>query len=159
MAAPFLPVKGVLGSVYLEVNPRFQVLADPFSGEDLVVVQALCPDVTLIHGSQGDDFGNILIPRVSDWDLAVKGSRKVIATVEERVAGPLTEEPEWRLIPALHLTALALKPQGAWPTEFPGHYGPDEEHLALYLKSAKDPAAWDAYLQNFVFQEVWPPGP
>ena len=90
MGVPFLPVRGILGSAYLAVNPRFRVMADPFSGEALVAVQALTPDVTLIHGARGDSLGNILIPRVSDWRLAVTASRMVIATVEERVAGSLT---------------------------------------------------------------------
>ncbi len=151
MGLSFLPVRGILGSVYLEVNPRFQVIPDPFSGEDLVVVQALNPDVTLIHGSQGDGAGNILIPRVTDWPLAIRAARTVIATVEERVAGPLADQPDWRLIPAIHLTALVHQPRGAWPTAFPGYYGPDEEHLGLYLKKAKDPAAFAGYLEEYVF--------
>ena len=88
MGAPFLPVRGILGSAYLAVNPRFRVMADPFSGEELVAVQALTPDATLVHGARGDSRGNLLIPRVSDWGLAVTASRMVIATVEELVAGP-----------------------------------------------------------------------
>lgn len=48
MGAPFLPVRGILGSVYLEVNPRFKVIPDPVSGEDLVAVQALCPDALCV---------------------------------------------------------------------------------------------------------------
>jgi acyl CoA:acetate/3-ketoacid CoA transferase alpha subunit len=150
MGAPFLPVRGILGSAYLEVNPRLQVIPDPFSGEDLVVVQALCPDVTLVHGGQGDEAGNILLPRVSDWALAIRASRTVIATVEERVAGPLQDQPDWRLIPGIHLTALVHQPQGAWPTAYPGYYGPDAEHLALYLQSAKDREAFSAYLETWV---------
>ncbi len=153
MGLSFLPVRGILGSVYLEVNPRFKVISDPFNGEALVVVQALTPDVTLIHGSQGDEEGNILIPRVSDWPLAIRASQRVIATLEEKVAGPLQDQPDWRLIPAIHLTALVHQPKGAWPTEFPGYYGPDEEHLVLYLTSAKDPVAWAAYLEKYVLNQ------
>ncbi|MBI4643945.1 MAG: hypothetical protein HY790_13420 [Deltaproteobacteria bacterium] len=154
MGVPFLPVRGILGSIYLEVNDHFKVIPDPFSREDLVVVQALRPDVTLIHGSRGDEEGNILIPRVSDWALAIRASRTVIATMEEKVAGPLTDQPDWRLIPAIHITALVHQPKGAWPTEYPGYYGPDEEHLALYLQSAKDPAAWADYLEKCAFQKI-----
>jgi acyl CoA:acetate/3-ketoacid CoA transferase alpha subunit len=153
MGAAFLPVRGILGSVYPEVNDRFKVIPDPFSGEDLVVVRALTPDVTIIHGSRGDEAGNILIPRVSDWALAIRASRTVIATVEERVPGPLTDEADWRLIPGIHLTALVHQFRGAWPGEFPGYYGSDEEHIALYLKSAKDPADWEDYLKKYVFQK------
>ena len=99
MGAPFLPVRGILGSIYPEVNADFKVIPDPFSGEEMVVVKALKPDVTLVHGSKGDESGNILIPRLADWPLAIRASQTVIATVEERVAGPLREEADWRLVP------------------------------------------------------------
>ena len=95
MGVPFLPVRGILGSAYLAVNPRFRIMPDPFSGENLVGVQALIPDVTLVHGARGDARGNLLIPRVSDWGLAVTASLKVIATVEEFVDGPLEDQPSW----------------------------------------------------------------
>jgi glutaconate CoA-transferase subunit A len=152
MGAPFLPLRGILGSVYLTVNPRFRVMPDPFSGEELVAVQALTPDVTLIHGAQGDSRGNLLIPRVSDWRLAVTASRQVIATVEERVAGPLQDQPDWRLIPAIFLTALVHCPGGAAPTGYPGYYPQDEAHLALYLECSRDPAAFASYLQEHVLK-------
>lgn len=152
MGAPFLPVRGILGSVYPEVNPNFRIMPDPFSGEDLVVVKALQPDVTLVHGSMADEEGNLLIPRVSDWELAINASRTVIATVEERVLGPLRHRPGWRLVPAIRLSALVHAPGGAGLTGFPGYYDQDEEHIALYLKSARDPAAWDEYLQKYVYQ-------
>jgi glutaconate CoA-transferase, subunit A len=151
MGAPFLPVRGILGSAYLTVNPRFRVLADPFSGEELVAVQALTPDVTLIHGARGDTRGNILIPRVSDWGLAVTASCKVIATVEEKVPGPLTDQPDWRLIPAIFLTALVHCPGGAAPTGYPGYYPQDEAHLRHYLESSRDPKGFARYLQSQVF--------
>jgi glutaconate CoA-transferase subunit A len=150
MGVPFLPVRGILGSAYLEVNPRFRVIPDPFRGEDLVVVQALTPDVTLVHAAQGDSQGNILIPRVSDWRLAITASRRVIATVEERAAGPLKDRAEWRLIPSIFLSALVLCPGGAAPTGYPGYYPQDEAHVALYVKSSRDPGAFDEYLKDYV---------
>lgn len=151
MGVPFAPVRGILGSVYLAVNPRFRVISDPFSGEELVAVQALTPDVTLVHGALGDSQGNILIPRVSDWGLAVTASRRVIATVEERVAGPLENLPEWRLIPAIFLTALVHCPGGAAPTGYPGYYPQDEAQISLYLKSSRDAASFTRYLED----QVW----
>lgn len=151
MGAPFLPVRGILGSAYLEVNPRFRVVPDPFSNEEIAVVQALTPDVTLVHAAQGDAQGNILIPRVSDWRLAITASRRVIATVEERVTGPLTDLPEWRVVPAIFLTALAHCPGGAAPTGYFGFYPQDEAHLALYLKSSREAGAFADYLKEYVW--------
>jgi glutaconate CoA-transferase, subunit A len=152
MGAPFLPVRGILGSIYPEVNANFKTIPDPFSGEDLVAVKALRPEVTLVHGSRGDEEGNLLIPRVSDWELAINASRTVTATVEERVAGPLREDADWRLIPSIRLSALVHCPGGAAPTGFPGYYEQDEAEIARYLKSAKDQATWETYLQEGVFQ-------
>jgi glutaconate CoA-transferase, subunit A len=150
MGVPFLPVRGILGSVYLTVNPGFRVIPDPFSGEHLAAVQALTPDVTLVHGARGDSLGNLLIPRVSDWHLAVTASRKVIATVEEFVAEPLQDQPDWRLIPAIFLSALVHCPGGAAPTGYPGYYPQDQEHLALYLESAREAGAFARYLEDHV---------
>lgn len=152
MGVPFLPVRGILGSAYLAANPRFRVISDPFSGEDLVAVQALTPDVTLVHAGQGDSQGNILIPRVSDWRLAISASRRVIATVEERVAGPLQDQAEWRRIPAIHVSALVHCPGGAAPTGYPGYYPQDEAHIALYLESSRAAAAFAGYLQDYVLK-------
>jgi glutaconate CoA-transferase subunit A len=151
MGALFLPVRGILGSAYLEVNPRFRVMANPFSGEALVAVQALTPDVTLVHGALGDSQGNLLIPRVSDWHLAITASRKVIATVEERVTGVLQNRPEWRLIPAIHLTALVYCPGGAAPTGYPGYYPQDAAHLASYLESSREAVTFARYLKDHVW--------
>jgi glutaconate CoA-transferase, subunit A len=154
MGAPFLPVRGILGSVYLSVNPHFRVIPDPFSGEAIVAVQALAPDVTLIHGSRADLQGNLLIPRVSDWALAVNASRRVIATVEEKVPGPLEDQSDWRLIPAIRLTALVLCPGGAAPTGYPGYYPQDEAHLDRYLKSSRNPDLFADYLRREVFRQA-----
>ena len=153
MGVPFLPVRGILGSAYLEVNPRFRVIPDPFSAEEMVVVQALTPDVTLVHAGQGDSQGNILIPRLADWRLAITASRRVIATVEERVDGPLQDQPEWRVIPAIYLTALVHCPGGAAPTGYPGYYPQDEAHIGLYLKSSRDEAGLADYLKDNVLSK------
>jgi glutaconate CoA-transferase subunit A len=150
MGVPFLPVRGLLGSAYLEVNPRFRVIPDPFSAEELAVVRALRPDVTLVHGAQGDEQGNLLLPRASDWPLAIRAARLNVATVEERVAGPLREDADWQLVPALHLTALVHCPGGAAPTGYPGYYALDEDHLARYLQASRDRAGFTEYLQNQV---------
>ncbi len=154
MGVPFLPVRGILASVYLEVNANFRVIPDPFIGEDLVVVKALTPEAALVHGSKGDDRGNLLIPRLADWPLALRAARLVIATVEERVPGPLQEEADWRLIPAIHLSALVHCPGGAAPTGFPGYYDQDEEDLSLYLRNSKDQDAFTNYLAKSIFNRI-----
>jgi hypothetical protein len=72
------------------------------------------------------------------------------ATVEERVDGPLADQPDWQLIPAIFLTALVHCPGGAAPTGYPGYYPQDAAHLALYLESTRKAAAFTRYLEDHV---------
>ncbi len=67
------------------------------------------------------------------------------------MAGPLQDMPEWRLIPAIHLTALVLCPGGAGPTGYPGYYPQDAAHLALYLESSREAASFARYLEDHVW--------
>jgi hypothetical protein len=50
-----------------------------------------------------------------------------------------------------HAAALVRLPGGAGPTGYPGDYEMDEDHISRYLKSSRDPAAFEAYLQEQVF--------
>ena len=118
----------------------------------MVVVKALKPDVTLVHASKGDELGNILIPRLADWLLAIRASPTVIATVEERVAGPVAGRRRLVPGPGHPPQRPGPLPRGAAPTGYPGYYDLDEEQIALYLESAKDPAAWADYLQKYVLE-------
>ena len=54
------------------------------------------------------------------------------------MAGPLQDQPEWRLIPAIWLTALGPMARRRRHLGYPGFYPQDEAHLDLYLKSARD---------------------
>ena len=54
------------------------------------------------------------------------------------------------MIPAIFLTALVHCPGGAAPTGYPGYYPQDEAHLALYLESAREAAAFNDYLTKYV---------
>ncbi len=63
----------------------------------------------------------------------------------------MQDRPEWRLIPAIYLTALVHCPGGAAPTGYPGYYPQDEAHLAYYLESTREAASFTRYLQDHVW--------
>jgi len=133
---PMLPVRGVKGSDIRRLHPEYAEVTCPFTGETLVVVPPLRPDVALIHAPLGDRHGNLHLdqPYVLDERFAA-ASRQVVATVEriasteEVVAGGVT-------IPAHLVTAVAEVPYGAHPTScYPG-YAYDRPHLAEYVRAA-----------------------
>nr|HID59702.1 hypothetical protein [Desulfobacterales bacterium] len=152
MGIPFIPVRGILGSDYLRVQPRFKVIRCPFSGHQTVVVEAITPDVSVIHALKADERGNVLIERHSDVDLAVKAAKKAIATVEEVVKeGELVGDEKTRLISWINFYAIVHVPFGAHPVSCPGYYCIDRDHMTRYVKMAADEELFRTYLKNYIY--------
>lgn len=133
---PMLPVRGVKGSDIRRLHPEYAEVTCPFTGETLVVVPPLRPDVALIHAPLGDRHGNLHLdqPYVLDERFAA-ASRQVVATVE-RIASTEDVVDAGVTIPAHLVTAVAEVPYGAHPTScYPG-YAYDRPHLAKYVRAA-----------------------
>ncbi len=151
MGLPFLPVRGLKGTDLLALHPEYGMVTCPFTGEELVAVPALTPDVALVHAPIGDAHGNLHLdqPYVLDERFA-HASRIVVATVDsivdtdQVVAAGVT-------IPAHRVAAVVAAPFGAHPSScYPG-YAYDRAHLAEYVRAAGsggDPL--QAYLDRYV---------
>lgn len=133
---PFLPVRGVKGSDIRRFHPEYGEVTCPFTGEILVVVPPLRPDVALIHAPIGDRRGNLHLdqPYVLDERFAA-ASRHVIATVERIVS---TEEVAKAgiTIPAHLVSAVTEVPFGAHPSSCYPDYAYDRRHIAEYVRCA-----------------------
>jgi glutaconate CoA-transferase subunit A len=148
---PFLPVRGIKGSDVGHFHPEYGEVTCPFTGETLVAVPALRPDVALLHAPLGDRRGNLHLeqPYVLDERFAA-ASRNVVATVDR--LGSTGEVAEAGItIPGHLVAAVAEVPYGAHPTScYPG-YAYDRRHLAEYVKAAKAGGADLArYVERFV---------
>lgn len=153
MGIPFMPVRGILGSDYFQVQPHFKNITCPFSGRELVAVKAINPDFTVIHAFQADTQGNLLIERHSDVDLALQAAKVSIATVEEIVEPEdMVETAGRRRLSWLNVHYIVQAPGGARPTACPGYYQPDAVELKRYLEAAHDPESFRAYLD-----QTWSP--
>jgi glutaconate CoA-transferase, subunit A len=148
---PFLPVRGVKGSDIRRLHPEYGEVTCPFTGELLVAVPPLRPDVALIHAPLGDRYGNLHLeqPYVLDERFAA-AARDVVATVE-RVVSAEEVVSAGVTIPAHLVTALAEVPYGAHPSScYPG-YAYDRAHLGGYVRAATHGGpALAGYLDEFV---------
>ena len=151
MGLPFLPVRGVRGSDIRRLHPEYAEITCPFTGETLVAVPALRPDVALLHAPVGDRYGNLHLeqPYVLDERFAA-ASRAVIATVDEVVS---TDEVTAAgvTIPGHSVAALAEVPFGAHPTSCYPRYAYDRAHLHEYVTAAASgPDGVSKYLSAYV---------
>jgi len=139
MGLPFLPVRGVRGSDIARLHPEYAEVTCPFTGETLVAVPALRPDVALLHAPAGDRYGNLHLeqPYVLDERFAA-ASAMVVATVDE-------------LVPTDDLVAVAEAPFGAHPSSCYPRYAYDRDHLREYVSAAQAGGAdLDKYLATYV---------
>lgn len=151
MGLPFLPVRGVRGSDILRLHPEYGEVTCPFTGEVLVAVPALRPDVALLHAPFGDRYGNLHIEQPYVLDERFAGaSRVVVATVDHIVS---TEDVVGAgvTIPAHLVAALVEVPYGAHPASSYPNYAYDRAHLAEYVAAAQTGGdALEKYLRSYV---------
>jgi len=150
---PFMPLRSLRGTSFPALHPEYRRMTCPFTGEELLLVPALEPDVALIHAQYGDTKGNLLIqgPPVADI-LFAKASKLVLATVEEIVETERLRTLSGVSVPYFYVSAVCETKFGAHPTSCYPFYAYDRPHTALYHKAARKSAEVFAadYLDVFV---------
>jgi len=155
MGVPFLPMRSMMGSDIISRLPDAREIDCPFTGEKLVLVPALNPDVALIHVQRCDAYGNAQMDGLQfmDVDLAMAANR-VILTTERIVSNDqIRRTPDQTKIPFMTVDAVVEAPFGCAPHECYGVYEPFFKHLDMYAGLIrKDPAKGIAdYLDRYVY--------
>ncbi|MGD0196812.1 MAG: CoA-transferase [Solirubrobacteraceae bacterium] len=108
-------LRGYRGTDLVE-HTRVAFVECPFSGEQLTLVPALRPDVSVIHAQEADRDGNVQlwgIPGVQKE--AVLAAKRSLVTVE-RIVEELEPRPGGVVIPGWVIDAVALAPGGSQPS-------------------------------------------
>jgi len=153
---PFTPSRSMMGSdVSGELGADFKTLACPFTGETVVALPALNPDVALIHVQRCDPYGNAQIDGLQfmDIDLAM-AAKRVILTTERLVSNEyIRRTPDQTRIPFITVDAVVEVPMGCAPHECYGAYEPFFAHMDAYADiTTKDPVkGTQDYLERYVY--------
>jgi len=155
MGIPFMPMRSMLGSDVGKWRPEAKAFDCPFTGEKLLLVPALNPDVALIHVQRCDAYGNAQIDGLQfmDIDLAMAANR-VILTTERIVSNDqIRRAPDRTKIPFFCVDAVIEVPYGAAPHECYGVYEPMMKHLDAYVEQVNnDPiGGMKKYLDDYVY--------
>ena len=156
MGLPSLPVKGMLGSDLIEISEVVgsqKEMEDPFTGEKMLAVRAIEPDVAVIHAQKADEYGNVRIEGPFYEDIIkAKAAKTVVVTVEELIPNSeVRKMPEATSIPHFIVDAVVEAPNGAYPCSCFNYYDVDYDHLKEYLAAAaKD--QFQGYLDTHVYR-------
>ncbi len=160
MGVPFLPIRSMLGSDLIKQRPEAKQFDCPFTGEKLLLVPALNPDVALIHVQRCDAYGNAQIDGLQfmDIDLA-RAANRVILTTERIVSNDqIRRAPDHTNIPFFAVDAVVELPFGCAPHECYGVYEPMLRHMQDYTALVNnDPiGGMQQYLDRYVYgPESW----
>jgi len=149
MGVPFMPARTALGSDLFKTNACLKTITCPFSGDPLLAVGAIQPDVAIIHLQRADAFGNAHmwgnLGLTRDGCLA---SRHIIITAEEIVSPELiNSDPNRVVTPGFKVSAVVHAPWGGHPSPVPGYYNRDHQAFLDYRTASKTPevyAKWKA---------------
>jgi glutaconate CoA-transferase subunit A len=155
MGVPFMPIRSMLGSDVRKLRPEAIEIDCPFTGEKLLLVPALNPDVALIHVQRCDAYGNAQIDGLQfmDMDLAM-AANKVILTTERIVSNDqIRRAPDQTKIPFFAVDAVVELPFGCAPHECYGVYEPMLRHMEYYVGLVNgDPVkGMRDYMDRFVY--------
>ena len=158
MGIPFIPCRSLLGTDTLEYSAA-AVIPCPFTGQKLVAVPALFPDVAIIHVHRCDIYGNCQIDGLSmfDHDLS-RAAKKLIITTEEIIpTEDIRRKPDDTIIPYYLVDAVIEAPFSAYPTNMPYLYFSDETHFSEWLSVEKDQKELESFMQKNIYnlQDHW----
>src|SRR6195256_195561 len=155
MGVPFMPMRSMLGSDVGKRRPEAKEFDCPFTGEKLLLVPALNPDVALIHVQRCDAYGNAQIDGLQFMDIDLSmAANKVILTTERIVSNDqIRRAPDQTKIPFFAVDAVVELPFGCAPHECYGVYEPMMRHMEYYVGLVnEDPVAgMREYRDRFVY--------
>ena len=125
-------------------------LTCPFSGERLLAVPALNPDVTILHAQQVDRAGNVLIRGILGAAReAALAAHCVLVTVEEQVER-LDAPPNAAVLPHWLLSAVSIVPGGAHPSYAAGCYERDNRFYLQWDAISRERSGFERWMREHV---------
>ncbi len=151
MGLPYLPSRSMLGTDTLR-HSAAKTVTCPFTGEKLLALPALYPDVAAIHVHEADRYGNCRIRgiTVADLDLA-RAAKRLIITCERLIPDEEIQcDPGRTAIPFFCVDAVCEVPFGSYPGNMAYEYFSDEEHLRAWMKAEESIDTLKEFLDTYV---------
>ena len=148
---PFAVMRGYVGTDLVS-RTRVAAIKCPFTGEELVAVPALTPDVAIVHAQEADRHGNVQI-----WGIpgvqkeAVLAAQRSLVTVE-RVVDELVPRPGGVVIPGWAIEVVAEAPEGSRPSYSLGITHRDNDFYRFWEGVSRDRDAFVQWMEENVLE-------
>jgi glutaconate CoA-transferase subunit A len=146
---PCAVMRGYRGTELME-HTNVKPFACPFTGEELVAVPALAPDVAIVHAQEADRRGNVQlwgIPGVQKE--AVLAAERSLVTVE-RIVDELRPRAGGTIIPGWVIDAVAEAPGGSRPSYSLGVTERDNDFYRFWDKLSRERESFTGWMNEHV---------
>lgn len=150
---PFIPMMPTAAGDLERSNPHYRRIQDPYTGQEVVTVPPLHPDVAIVHVQRADRNGNAHIwGIIGEQKEAAFAAEHVILTAEEIVDEEIIRsDPNRTLIPEFVVDAVCHVPYCAHPSYTQGYYDRDNAFYLEWDKITESPEAARSWLDEWVF--------
>jgi glutaconate CoA-transferase, subunit A len=150
---PFIPMNQTAATDLEHANPNYRRVVDPYSGNEVIVVPPLHPDVAIVHVQRADSNGYAQIwGIIGEQKEAAFAAKHVILTAEEIVSEEvIRSDPNRTVIPGFIVDAICEVPFCAHPSYTQGYYDRDNPFYLSWDKISESSTAVQDYLEEWVF--------
>ena len=159
---PFMPMNQTAATHLEQANPLIRRVVDPYSGQEVITVPALNPDVAIVHVQRADANGNAhLWGIIGEQKESAFAARHLILTAEEIVdEAVIRSDPNRTLIPGFIVNAVCHVPYASHPSYAQGYYDRDNDFYLKWDKISESAEAIKSYLDEWVYgvkdrEEYW----
>ncbi len=151
MGVPFLPTRTIMGSDIAK-GKQFQRTRCPFTGEKLIAVRAIQPDVAILHVQRADRQGNAHVwGNFGVMREAAMAAKKVILTCEEIVDHDLIlSDPNRAVVPGFVVSSVVHEPFASFPSPAQGYARRDDDFYFAYHRATRTREGFQQWLQEWV---------
>lgn len=157
LGIPFIPTRVMMGSGLPDaLVTRVETMTCPYTGDPLLLLPALNPDVALIHVQRADIYGNAQYDGLPfmDIDLAMAADRVILTTEKIIPNDEIRKAPDNTKIPFLAVDAVVEVPYGAVPHECAGFYDPLYSRMDEYAEFTRMHGVDGAreYMNKYIYE-------
>jgi glutaconate CoA-transferase subunit A len=148
---PFLPTRSITGSD-LASGQQFKPIVCPFTGENLIAVRAIRPDVAILHVQRADREGNAHVwGNFGVMREAAFAAKTVILTCEELVDHEIVvSDPNRTVIPGFLVSSVVHEPFASHPSPTQGYARRDDDFYFEYHQSTRNREGFERWLGKWV---------
>ena len=143
---PSLPTRTLLGSDILRTNP------DLSTGDGLVHVKAVRPDIAIVHVQRCDAQGHAHAwgPMGIVEEAGLAANRVIISCEELVETDVMLKHPNRILYPETKVVAVVHEPGGSHPSPVQGYRERDHDFYRDYAEASRTREGFEAWLKRWV---------